>query len=300
MSNFQDYDDKELDSLIAKAANSVNAPGMVLDGLGVDESSEEDAKKIKTLKRIKTVEQVVLSYEAAIVIRKIRGDLQREEVQKALGHLPKLDIPYAHEKTQELYKRFAKKIKMKPLFVYTAKAALEDMFRYGFEKNPSVMKTGMKDSENLISSFGASNVQKFQKISLLDHTLHVFEVALQKIDEFGRISGKEPAILAALLHDFGKSEGIHRDVLGDNVGKGYKAHQETSAIYIKTLLANKVKGIVGEENFSKDVFDIIAHTVERHHSKTTKDLKDSFIVFVQKTDMAARNEEMEQIMKGEV
>lgn len=300
MSNFREFkDDRELEEMIRKAQSQMedNLGMQALQGEAV-QSGKNGPKKV--LKKIHTIEQMVLSYEAAKALRKIRKEVETEEINRALGHLPKLEIPYSHEETERLYRSFAKKVKMNPVFVYTAKIALEDMFRYGFDQSPSVTKTAMRESENLTDSFGSNNVQKFMKITLFDHTLHVFAKALERIDDLGRISGKEPAILAALLHDFGKAGAIREDIMGENVGKGYKAHQEVSSMYVKTLLANKVRSIVGEENFSKDVFDLIAKTVERHHSKSQKDLKDSFVTFVQKVDMIARNEEMDTIMKGEM
>ena len=302
MKDFQDYDDKELDSLIQKTIEYLNEgkDSISMEGISVTEDNPPEFSKSKTkkvLKPIKTVEQLVLSYEAAKAIRLLRNELKENEIGRALEHLPKLDIPSPDPRAVRLYREFAKKVKMSPVLVYITKIALEDMVRYGFKNSPSITKTGAQESEYLITSFGAKSMESFYKISLFDHTLNVFERALAKIDDLGRISGKEPAILAALLHDFGKSEAIRKEVIGENA-RGYKAHPEVSGLYIRTVLANKLKGIIGESEAEESLIDSIAKAAERHHSGKKNDLKDSFVQFVRGADISARKQEMASLIKN--
>jgi hypothetical protein len=155
--------------------------------------------------------------------------------------------------------------------------------------------SAQRDTEHLQEQFGSS-FAILEKVDLETHTLNVFEIALLKAQEQGRAMQTIIPILACLYHDFGKSSLIRNEILGQNVGRGYKGHAEVSQIYINDIFQIKFSKYTKKQN-SETIFKI-GKIVAKHHPSTNKEKNDLLIKFVSSADSLARKQEIAYIKQN--
>jgi len=261
----------------------------------------------KKILPIKTVEQLVTSYFIAEVILEIREILEEEVIDIGMKNIPKLDIPEnfpEKEKIENLYHQVSAIVKFKPEFVYTFKLAFEEMVKSNFKNDPSIFSYATNDTVHLKKMFGNDGFKYLEKVSLFEHTINVLNKAILLYQAMDRQIGLDIAIVASLLHDFGKSKSIREKLLGVQVANNkriYKAHAEVSAMYVNEIIKPKL------EEYFKNIPEILERLdsfVERlsfltkeHHPSNAKYRKDPILNIVIQADKKAREEEYKQIIK---
>ncbi len=256
-------------------------------------NSQEYSNKKKILP-IKTVEQLAASYLVAEIIVDMRKELEIELEDKAIESIPKLErkVPPLLE---ELYISAAKLVKFKPHLVFLMKFAIEDMVNYAFAQDPSVIVAATNDTSHLNVSFGPTYTN-LAKINLMDHTINVFNEAITKAKSKGRASSIILPMIAALLHDFGKSSGIRQELVGEAGARGYKAHAEVSGTYIREILSIKLYNKFNE--IQSETIDVLTKLVKEHHPANLKSKVDPGVAFVIESDHAARQKEYKQLIQS--
>lgn len=250
----------------------------------------QEFKKIK-IKKIHTVEQLVSSLIIADIIVEIRDEhkLNQKETIKMLT--PDLEGNIS-ERARKLYYKAADLMSYKPYYLYLLKYAIEDIFKYNFRKDPSVVTTSPADSAYLNSVFGSGFVG-LAKINLEDHTLNVFEFAIDDALKSGRPSSMVAPILGAILHDFGKSTEIRKKIKGVAQSRSFTAHPDVSASYVRELLLTKLYNTL--DDIPVEIIDGIANMVKNHHPQSDKLKGDLNIAFIIKADHSARKMEYQKI-----
>lgn len=243
-----------------------------------------------TIKDIYSIKQLLSSYLVADAIIEIRNERKTTLNDIATKNIPKLEVN--DDILQHLYATFAKLVGYRYPFVYMAKIGFEDMIKYEFIKDPSVVNNAGSDTAHLSTNFGG-NYTLLSKINLFEHTLNVFNQALDKGEQQGRVIQIAIPMLASLFHDFGKSTKIRSQLVGNNVGKVYKAHAEVSSMYIKEILAPKYYNLVKEQ--PQETLDMLSNTVANHHPSGGKHKSDTNIAFVIEADNKARKEEFKRL-----
>jgi hypothetical protein len=175
------------------------------------------------------------------------------------------------------------------------KFAIEDMINYTFSEDPSVVVAASNDTNHLQQLFGQS-FSNLSQVNLEEHTINVFEEAVQKAKGKGRSSGIVIPMIAALLHDFGKSTGIRSEILGEAGSRGYKAHAEVSAAYVREILSVKLYNKFQE--IPADTIDLLANIVKSHHPSQQKSKNDPGVAFVIEADHLARKKEYKAILQS--
>lgn len=242
------------------------------------------------IKNIKTLEQLLSSYLVADAIIEIR-----EERQATLKNLAHENIPTLNVDSpilQDLYNKFAKLVGYRYPFLYMAKIGIEDMVKYKFFDDPSVVTNASNDVAHLNSQFGA-NYTILSKVNLLDHTLNVFNNGMEIGESKGRVMQIAIPMLGCLFHDFGKSELLRQELVGNNVGKVYKAHAEVSSMYIKEIMSVKYHELLNEQPI--ETIEMLAKAVSNHHPKHNKDKSDTTIAFIIEADNKARKQEFKKL-----
>jgi len=248
--------------------------------------------KKKKIKKIHTVEQLVSSLLIAEVIMERRGELKEKLNEDFKNSIPKLEGENISQRAIDLYNKAALIIAYKPYYLYLLKYAIEDIYTYEFQKDPSVITSSAQDSAYLQSLFGQS-FSALAKINLEEHTLNVFEFAIQEAVKSGRPAGMAAAIIGSILHDFGKSTQIRKKVKGAAQSRNYTAHAEVSALYIRELLLTKLYNKL--EEVPIDIIDNIADMVKNHHPNSAKLKSDINISFIIKADHNARKMEFKKL-----
>lgn len=246
-------------------------------------------QKIKDIVSIKQLASSYLIAEAIIEIREERNSIMNRMSEK---NIPKLNID--NRIIQQLYLDFAKLVNYRYPFLYMAKIGFEDMIKYEFHKDPSVMVSATTDTAHLSKSLGA-NFTILKEINLLDHTLNVFKEGLYIGQSKGRAMQIAIPLLSCLFHDFGKSSKIREEIMGQSIGKGYRAHAEVSSQYINDILSVKYFNLVKEE--PKETLSSISYAVANHHPQGRKDANDTVISIVIDADTRARKNEYAMIQK---
>jgi len=272
-----------------------------------NESNNKENFYGKTILPIKTVEQLVTSYFIAEVILEIREILEEEVVDIGMKNLPKLDIPDSFpekSKLEDLYHKVAALVKFKPEFVYTVKLAFEDMVKNNFKNDPSVFSYANNDTNHLKKMFGNDGFKYLEKIDLFEHTIDVLEKAMLLYQAMDRQIGLDVAIIASILHDFGKSKSLREKLLGVQMANNkriYKAHADVSAMYVTEILKPEL-----EKYFSNlpEVLDRLDSYIERlnflvkeHHPSNAKFKKDPILNIVIQADKKAREDEYKKIVR---
>lgn len=247
------------------------------------------------LKPIKTVEQMVTSYVVADILIDFRKELIQKE-EKTI-YIPELDSSLnISERAKEDYLKATKILKHNSQLLFICKIGIEDLFKYDFRKDPSVVVAGSNDTMHLQQIFGP-RFSDLKNINLLDHTLNVFEEGIKNAINSGRASGMAMGVLGCLFHDFGKSTKIREKVLGTGMQRGYKAHAEVSELYIHDLLLNELYNLLKEDIITIDFIDSLSKIVKNHHPTNSKTREDLDISFVTKADHEARKKEYVELTR---
>lgn len=257
-----------------------------------DYQSFNEERKNETIKDIKSISQLVSSFYLADAILEIR-----EERKDSLNSLSKSNIPTLNTTNPimlQLFADFAKLVNYRYPFLYMAKIGFEDMMKYEFHKDASVMVTATTDTSHLSNSIG-SNFTLLKDINLLDHTLNVFKEGLYIGKSKGRAMQIAIPLLGCLFHDFGKSTKIRDEILGVQTGKGYRAHAEVSSLYIKDVLSLKYHNLVNEDPI--ETLSSLAYAVGNHHPQQRKQTNDTVISIIIEADFKARKNEYNMLQK---
>ena len=253
-------------------------------------------KEKRTLTSVKNIKQLVSSYQVAKAIVTIRNSEKQklsEQLQKKIP-LPLIpeDSPY-----MKAFTEFSKVVNYNVTFCCIAKIAIEDIYNYNFKDDKSIttISAETKHLEDLSSKYA-----KLSKISLYDHTLNVFNIAIEKGKTKRRTLQIGIPILASLLHDFGKSTQFREKLLGSvngSRGSAYKPHPEVSKNYVVEILSKRLNK---EFNlFPYETIEDIEKLVEFHHTTLKNLLADNGIIFVKDCDIIARKKEIQQLNKEE-
>jgi hypothetical protein len=100
-------------------------------------------------------------------------------------------------------------------------------------------------------------------------------------------------MLGCLFHDFGKSSKIRSELLGDQIGKGYKAHADVSQMYVREILAPKFHKFLNEN--ASETIEAISNAVQNHHPSNNKVKNDTTIKYISASDTLARKEEKKKL-----
>jgi len=247
---------------------------------------------------MKSVEQLVNSYYTAKAVVLLRKDLKEHESEKIYDFLInnlKVENSIQKDRAIKLIENFSKLIgyQLKPIKILIL--LIEDIFFYEFDKVPSVNTGVAKDFEYLNKTFGSDYVE-LKKINLLEHTLNVFEESLELLKYYRPSQVLMPS-LGALLHDFGKSDLIRKEILSSSNtnSKEFKAHQIVSGLYIQNILKYKFQKKYNEN--IDDFLKILKYIVENHHPATKKISEEFNISLVKNADYQARQKELIMLNK---
>lgn len=252
-----------------------------------------NSNNLTELTQIKTIEQLLTSYLVTECIIEIRGERKKEIKTLAKDNLPKLQVK--DPKCIQLYETFANIVNYSPVFTYLVKIGLEDIKKYHFNEDPSVIASANQDTSHLQQAFGSS-FSALATVNLEEHTLHVFEEGITIGAQKGRVMQTALPMLACLFHDFGKSTRLRNEFLGDNIGKGYRAHAEVSEMYVREVLSIKYHSKFKE--YSTETIELLSDIVKNHHPSQNKKRNDSMISMVIKADIIARKKELKAIKQA--
>lgn len=152
------------------------------------------------------------------------------------------------------------------------------------------------DSQNYFKEYnsGKSNVELLSKISLVEHTINVAQIALEKFKEIEKTEKHtvnslhlSTVIIASLAHDIGKikSSKILKSIGFDEVITKDMHHTDLSIEYFKSFVKNL--GFY-EEN------EIVTKAIIEHHSSTMPVAKLSKLIF--EADKEARKKESNELI----
>ncbi len=186
---------------------------------------------------------------------------------------------------------------------------LTDMQKYEFEKSHSVNR-----NDKHIFSF-LSNVSKdmfqiklgcFYKVTLLQHTLNLFEVyheILKDFEGFKNINVFE-LLLACLLHDFGKNLTLQSE-LSNKDDRELIPHQIISERYIERTIVEFTKIYRGKFNTLNDIYfasiellENVKKAVREHHITTQRKAKELVDLLIT-VDKYARDYEWRNYLRDE-
>lgn len=247
--------------------------------------SDYQSSNKKELKKISTVKQLLSSYLVAKALVEIRQERVNEINSIASSMKPKLLTNDTY--IISLFDRFAKLINYKEVLMGIAKIGLDDLDSYRFEEDPSINKAAAQDTKHLSNSFGTS-FGLLENINLKDHSLRVFENALEEGEKKGRAIEIALPILGALFHDFGKSSRIRDELIGSEVGKSYRNHAAVS----KTYIEEKIRAIYPN---SERTIELIEFLVDNHHPSNNNAKNNEHIAFINRADMNARKTELKTL-----
>lgn len=249
-----------------------------------------DYRESNKIKDISSISQLVSSFLVADAIIEIRDERNQQLNGIMEKNSPELEI-YT-PRIQKAYEEFGKLVNYRYAFMYMAKIGFEDMIRYNFEADPSIVATASTDTAHLNNMCGP-NFTILSRVNLLNHTLNVFEEGLAIGKTKGRASTVSVPLLGCLFHDFGKSTKLREEIIGSTMGKGYRAHAEVSSQYITDILAVKYFKLVKEE--PKNTINTLSNIVKNHHpSKGTRDIDVHFVI---EADKNARKNEYNSLQK---
>ena len=251
----------------------------------------QDFKNI--IKPIHSLRQLVASYYVAEAIIDIRDERKNKVKKYGKDSLPQLHCENPRSKI--LYEKFAELVGFSPVFVFLVKRGLETIETYKFIDDPSVITQASQDTAHLSNAFGTT-FASLSRINLEEHTLNVFEEGIKIGEKKGRIMQIALPMVGCLFHDFGKSSKLRNELLGEMVGKGYKAHAEVSDMYVRELLAKDYHKVF--PNNSIETIELLANIVKNHHPNDRKKKSDTMISMVIQADMMARKSELAKIKKG--
>lgn len=257
-----------------------------------DEIKDSIEKQNNVVFKAKEAANTSAYSDAMYKLAKLKKDLYEFEIHK--------------EQLIDSYKKACKLCQYEPFRVCLLFYAIKDMFVYSFYNQPSMIKPDYQVNMDLDQDNTGESFEAYSSYNLLFHTIHVFSQAVNSAIE-RNLLGSELSVLSALLHDYGKSEGIITEIDAlPNQKRNEKGryHQEYSGYYVYFLLRQKVKkriytslGPSWEQEHSDEVeadFKNIQRTVTLHHipESNEKPIDDS-ISFVKAADKKAREKEKE-------
>ena len=257
-----------------------------------DEIKDSIEKQNNVVFKAKEAANTSAYSDAMYKLAKLKKDLYEFEIHK--------------EQLIDSYKKACKLCQYEPFRVCLLFYAIKDMFVYSFYNQPSMTKPDYQVNMNLDQDNTGESFEAYSSYNLLFHTIHVFSQAVNSAIE-RNLLGSELSVLSALLHDYGKSEGIITEIdalPNQKRNEKGRCHQEYSGCYVYFLLRQKVKkriytslGPSWEQEHSDEVeadFKNIQRTVTLHHilEKNEKQI-DGSISFVKAADKKAREKEKE-------
>lgn len=166
-----------------------------------------------------------------------------------------------------IYFLIRKHLDAEPLWQELLLRACHDMMHFNFSEQPSVNLNQKDDCTVLITKarIDKTLLEKLASVSLLDHTYHVVNEAVEMINSSEFLFDKEERILllfGALLHDFGKSLALMQflNISTDGVTQGQYNHAQFSSLYlIEVCSASQYK----KENLEQCV--ALQDIIKQHH-----------------------------------
>jgi len=255
----------------------------------------------RKLSPIKTIGQLSASYIVAEILAEIRRDSKGEVELGPDSIIPleciNFNIP---ERAITLYNEACDIVNYKPIFMVMLKTSIEIMLSNEFDKDPSVTLGSKKETEHLFKisdtiteNSNNTTYKDLAFINLFDHTLNVFEEAINYIKSNGSSVGLILPLIAALLHDFGKSTKL-REKLKVSNGRGYKAHAEVSEIFVRDLFSEMVYNQI--DKVPEETIVTIGKLCKNHHEGKKDSI--SGIELVKTADKKAREKEIIFIHKN--
>ena len=253
---------------------------------------------------IKTLAQVKRSYYLIQIIYQLKKAHSQQDKSLAKKNLPILDS-VENSDIQKIYLDFSEIVRYEPIYVFMFYEAIEFMKEYQFKKDPSVVVAATSDTMHLSNQY-KNDWEELKKINLRDHTVRVVKNTIDNIKKSGRAVGSVLPILSAFFHDFGKSEHIRNDLLGNSnlVGVKYTPHSEVSKDWLLKVYRDRMFELFSDypEDLKKidNLIDKIAYIVEKHHmsiSGKTKVENKSSVALVQAMDKLAREQEIKLLKK---
>jgi len=268
--------------------------------ISYENTLEKDKKKKKIVNElydIHSLNQLLSSYLVAKAIVEIRKEKEKALQEEAEQLLPIPNIP-EDSPFMELHKKFAALVNYNVNMCCISQIAIEDIYKYNFQESESIT-TVQGETEHLNEIVG-KNFKKLKKISLFEHTLDVFKEAIKKGEIQRRTLQIGVPILAALLHDFGKSKEIRIKLLGSVAGArgaGYRPHAEVSGLYIEDILSHE---LYKRYKLSPvETLETLTMVVKNHHTTSKKLSQDKIIQFVKECDAIARKKELRKLLMNE-
>lgn len=250
------------------------------------------------LEDIVTVEQLVQSFYIAKEIKRIQNQNHLDLInQEDYNFYEKFKPDISNIEVQQLFERFIKLARHNEKLTILCKVALEDIFKHNFIHDPSISENRL-DYKHLTHNFNQTEFATLKKINLEEHTINVFRKIIEIMEE-NDIYDAGVYMLAALLHDFGKSSEIREDIAPGSSNPNstsYKQHWEVSAEYVRNRL--KEEGQRELKKFKidpeiKQTITIIADLVAHHHDKSKAWQKK--IQYINLADHAARIDEVKSL-----
>ena len=231
------------------------------------------------MKRLSLLKRAKLFFMVLNEIQKSR--MKKREKDKFLEEALKEAVVFENQlfyRLIEIYEKSYPNAKLKDLFI----VLLQTMDKYQFDKHPSVAfvyESIYKENKN--------RYDKLKQITLLTHTVNVFNISLKQNLSLPEQIREEITILA-LAHDFGKCPDIKKIFSStDN-----EPHNHISAEFIKRVLYN-----LG--TFDMGLIDRLYYTIRNHHKKEvtsqqviTDEHNDYFIKALNDIDYKARDLEL--------
>lgn len=247
-------------------------------------------------KNFVSIEQLVNSYFVARAIDEVRKNKKLSEVMLA-GKYEFFEDWLAEVEDKELVElnqKFIEITRFNFKLAAIAKVAIEDMYEFSFINSPSV-SSNQKDSDHLRRKFTPNEFDILRKTSLFDHTKHVFKNIVEEMER-KEVYNAGGIMLAALIHDFGKSQEIRKKLTPNTTSENsseYKNHADVSSMYIKDILQEKVRNLLIQQKQDAEVsktLETISEVVENHHNKASAFAKK--IELISMADHKARKEEL--------
>lgn len=186
---------------------------------------------------------------------------------------------------------------------------LSDMQKYEFDKSHSVNRNDkhiFAFLSNISNDMFQVKLGCFYKVTLLEHTLDLFEVyyeILKDFEGFKNINVFE-LLLACLLHDFGKNLKLQSE-LSNKDDRELLPHQIISERYIERKIEEITKIYRGKFNTLNDVFfasiellENVKKAVREHHITTQRKAKELVDLLIT-VDKYARDYEWRNYLRNE-
>jgi len=247
--------------------------------------------------KITSVAQMVNSYHVAEVIYN-----QRESGTELISNtdfkfMEKWGIKTPDPRKKELYKKVVSALRGNIKLCVIAKICLEEMDSMRFDTFASV-SSNQNDNKNIRSIYSSMEFSALKNVDLNTHSLNVLEEVLDELSEKD-VYGSGPAVIACILHDFGKAKKVRELATPDSVSENsskFRMHPEVSSIYVRDVLYEKVRKTLldaKEDPNIRKTIDGIAELVANHHNSSKAWKKKVGLINV--ADSKARKRELAEL-----